>query len=528
MVGVLSSRLLGLVREVLQAFVAGTGAAADVLAVAFRGPNLVQNLLGEQALSAAFIPIYSRFLAEGRTLEARRFAGAVLGVLALTAAGLALGGIALARLLVAALAPGFADDPVRFETAVSAVRLVFPMTAVLVLSAWCLAVLNSHRRFFLPYFAPVLWNSSVVGALAWLATLEGAGSDVRRVVLVVSAAALVGGLLQFVVQLPATLRLVGGLDPRPSLEAPGMRPALRAFGPALLGRGVVQLSGWLDLFLASWLATGALAALSYAQRLHSLPLALFGTSFAVVELPEMSRLHGKEAERERRLAGSFAAASFLTVPAAIGLVGFGLPIVRAVYERGRFGSDAAWLVYAVLAAYACGLLPSVGSRLLQNVFLASGDTRTPAAVALGRVLLAAGVGAGAMLWLDRFLVHELVRSAASPGGEGDARAGAVGLAVGSALGAWLELWALHGLLVRRALPAALPWGRVGRATLLSLLAAVPTAALWWLLRSWAPILLAPALVGAFASVYLGVGIWRRLAEAKALVAQIGALLGRRD
>jgi putative peptidoglycan lipid II flippase len=304
-----------------------------------------------------------------------------------------------------------------------------------------------------------------------------------------------------------------------------MRPALRAFGPALLGRGVVQLSGWLDLFLASWLATGALAALSYAQRLHSLPLALFGTSFAVVELPELSRLSGQEAAGQRRLAGSFAAASFLTVPAAIGLLGFGFPIVRAVYERGRFGSDAAWLVYAVLAAYALGLLPSVASRLLQNVFLAGGDTRTPAAVAFCRVLLAAGSGAVAMLWLDQFLVTELVRATASPIGQG-ARAGAVGLAAGSALGAWLELWALHGLLARRAFPALLPWGRVARAAALSLLAALPTAALWWLLRGLPPIVLAPALVGTFASVYLGVAIWRRLAEARALVAQIGGLFRR--
>jgi putative peptidoglycan lipid II flippase len=398
------------------------------------------------------------------------------------------------------------------------------MTAVLVVSAWCLAVLNSHRRFFLPYFAPVLWNLSVVGALVWLATLGGAAAGVRDIVLVMSGAALVGGVLQFAVQLPATLRLVGRIDPRPSLDAPGVRQALRAFGPAVAGRGVAQLSGWLDLFLASWLATGALAALGYAQRLHALPLALFGTSFAVVELPELSRLREQDAAA-RRLAGSFAAAVFLTVPSAVGLLVFGFPIVRAVYERGRFDADASWLVYGVLGAYSLGLLPSVGSRLLQNVFLASGDTRTPAAIALVRVLLAAGAGALLMVWLDRFEVSEVLGVPASGSGAG-ARAGAVGLAVGSALGAWLELWALRRTLARRALAASLPWERAARAAGRSVLAAVPTALVWWLARAWHAITLAPLLVCVFAGVYLLVAVWRKEPEASAILDQIRALRRR--
>jgi putative peptidoglycan lipid II flippase len=285
------------------------------------------------------------------------------------------------------------------------------------------------------------------------------------------------------------------------------------------GRGVAQLSGWLDLFLASWLATGALAALGYAQRLHALPLALFGTSFAVVELPELSRLREQDAAA-RRLAGSFAAAVFLTVPSAVGLLAFGLPIVRAVYERGRFDIDASWLVYGVLGAYSLGLLPSVASRLLQNVFLASGDTRTPAAIALARVLLAAGGGALLMAWLDRFEVSEVLGVPASASGGAGARAGAIGLAAGSALGAWLEMWALRRTLARRALAASLPWERAARAAGRSVLAAAPTALVWWLGRAWHALALAPVLVCVFAGVYLLVAVWRREPEASAILDSI--------
>jgi putative peptidoglycan lipid II flippase len=527
MLGLFSSRVLGLVREVLLAFVGGAGAATDVLAVAFRGPNLVQNLLGEQALSASFVPVYSRLLAEGRAGEARRFAGAAFGILALTAASLALAGVVLARWLVIALAPGFHDDPVRFEAAIDSMRLIFPMTAVLVLSSWCLAVLTSHRRFFLPYFAPVLWNASLVGALVWLAARPGTAPGVRELVLIVSGAALAGGILQLALQLPAALRLVGGLDPRPSLAAPGVRPALRAFGPALLGRGVVQLSGWLDLILGSWLATGALAALNYAQRLHALPLALFGTSFAVVDLPELARMGDDQDAARRRVASSFAAAAFLTVPASVGLMLFGLPIVRAIYERGRFGSDASWLVYGVLAAYSAGLLPTVASRLRQNLFYAAGDTRTPAVVALGRVILAASSGALLMFWLDRFEISELVGLG---GGtiESGARAGAIGLAAGSALGAWFELWTLGYRLDRRyGVRAELPWARAAVAGALALGSSLPAFGVWLLAQPWPAVILGPTLVVVFASVYLGTGWGLRLPEARGFLDQVQALVGRR-
>jgi putative peptidoglycan lipid II flippase len=493
--GILASRLLGLVREVLVAALAGASVATDVLGVVLRGPNILQNLLGEQALSASFIPIYSRMLAEGRERDARRFAGAVFGLLALVAGTLAAALVLIAPAWVTLLAPGFRARPDAFPLAVAATRILLPMTAVLVLSAWCLAVLNSHRRFFLPYFAPVLWNVSLVVALGWLAIRVDRPSA-RVLVLTVAVAALVGGFLQFLVQLPLALRMNGGLKPRPALDAPGVRPAIRTFGPALLGRGSVQVSGWLDYVLASLLMEGAIAALLFAQRLYLLPVALFGTAIAVVELPELSRLDSARGGEEagRRVAGAIRQMGFLTVPSAVGFVGLGWLVVAALYQRGAFDVGATWLIYGVLACYALGLIASTTSRLLQNAFYASGDTATPALRGLLRVGVQVAVGGVLMVWLDRYRVAVLAgQETGSP-----LRLGAVGLAAGSVAGAWVELASLRralrrGAAARGAVAPALPWGRLASFAALATGASGIAGVLWWLAQDW-PILATAALV----------------------------------
>ncbi|MEX0820975.1 MAG: lipid II flippase MurJ, partial [Rhodothermales bacterium] len=313
--GILTSRILGFVRERAVAHFFGVGAHADVFQVAFRGPNLLQNLLGEGTISAAFIPIYSRLIEEGREEDAGRFAGAIFGLLLAVAAGLSLLGILLARPIVTVFTPGFLNDaalvasgelPInRFELAVQAVRIIFPMTGFLVLAAWCLGVLNSHRKFFLPYFAPVIWNVAIISALlATAAVLLGgqsggldgiwnfaAISTGQRNDLLFAAfyGALFGGLLQFAIQLPLVFRVLRGFRVSISTRIEGVREALRAFGPVVAGRGVYQLSSYLDIFLGSFLAAGAVSSLRYAQMLYILPVSLFGLSIAASELPELSR-----------------------------------------------------------------------------------------------------------------------------------------------------------------------------------------------------------------------------------------------
>src|SRR5690606_35787128 len=256
--GIFTSRIVGFVRERAFAHFFGVGVHADVLQVAFRLPNLLQNLLGEGTISAAFIPIYSRMLAEGREEDAGRFAGAIFGLLVVAALVLSAFGFVFAEPIVAIFTPGFLQDAARvaagtlpinrFEVAVQAVRIIFPMTGFLVLSAWCLGVLNSHRRFFLPYFAPVIWNMAIISALfvvGWVAldpdvsvwTLENVDLEARRRLLFAAFfGALLGGLLQFLVQLPLVLRVLKGFRVSISMRVEGVKAALRAFGPVVAGR----------------------------------------------------------------------------------------------------------------------------------------------------------------------------------------------------------------------------------------------------------------------------------------------------
>ena len=506
--GILSSRLVGFVRERVFAHYFGVGAYTDVLTTAFRGPNVLQVLLGEQSLSASFIPIYARLLEEGKEEEAGRFAGAIFGLLLAMAGALTLLGIFLARPLVAVFATGYLQDAAavaagemtvdRFELAVEAIRWVFPMTGVLVLSAWALGVLNSHRRFFLPYFAPVLWNATLIGVLVWAARREGATH--RSLVLAACIGALAGGFVQFAVQLPLVFRLLKGFRLSFSTRVVGVRKALRAFGPVVAGRGVVQLSLYLDHYLAALLAVGAVGAVRWGSFLYALPISLFGMSVAAAELPELSRMgSGAGGEMQTRVQDSLRQILFLVIPTTVGYLVFGFLLVGAVYRTGEFGALDQAQVALVLAGYTLGLPASTSSRLLQNLFFALGDTRTPAKVAGLRVAVAAAVGVGLMVWLDRFSVGELF---SLEEGSKALYLGAVGLALGSALGSWVEIVCLRHALHRRLDGFTLPLGPAVRMALLALAAAVPAALLWRWLPPAPWLLTAAAVVGLFAAIYL--------------------------
>ena len=227
-------------------------------------PNVLQNLLGEGTLSASFIPVYARLLEQGRKEEAGRFAGAIFALLIAVAGVLTLIGVALAPVLVSVFAAGFTGP--KHDLAVACTRIIFPMTGVLVLSAWALGILNSHCQFFVPYFAPVLWNVAIIATLL----LFGGRVSTAELTTMAAWGALVGGGLQFLVQLPWVLRLERSLRIHWDTKSEGVRTAIKNAGPAVMGRGVVQLSGWLDMVIASFLP-GAIAVLSYAQTLYLLP-----------------------------------------------------------------------------------------------------------------------------------------------------------------------------------------------------------------------------------------------------------------
>ncbi len=431
--GILLSRISGLIRERVFAHFFGASPVADAWKAALRLPNVLQNLLGEGTLSASFIPIYAELLEEGRERDAARFAGAALGLLTVAAGIMAILGILLAPWLVGFFFYGF--DPARQALTVDLVRILFPMTALLVISAWALGILNSHRRFFLSYVAPVAWNTAMilamaVGGLVWERSPE-------ELVRILAWGALVGGGLQLLVQLPLTLRLLSEFKPPLSTRIHGVREAIRNFLPVVAARGAVNLGGWLDYALAAFLTAGAVATLSYAQILFMLPISLFGMSVAASELPEISRArkhHQNRLATEVTQAGRRVA--YFLVPSTLGYLLLGDVIVSAIFETGAFGRDEVLVTWVILAAYALGMGASATSRLLSSAFYALRDTTTPARMAYIRVSLALVLGAILMFPLDRFRVGPL-------------GLGAAGLAAASAVAAWVELTLLRRRLRQR-------------------------------------------------------------------------------
>lgn len=432
--GIFVSRISGLIRERALAHFFGASPLADVWRAGFRLPNVLQILLGEGTLSASFIPIYSELLEDGRDREAARFAGAALGLLTVAAGVLGFAGILLAPVLVPVVFGGF--DPARQALTIDLVRILFPMTALLVLSAWALGILNSHRRFFLSYIAPVAWNAAIITVML----VGGLGFDLsgEALVLWTGWGALVGGGLQFGVQLPLVARLIGEFRPSVSLAVVGVREAIQNFIPVVAARGAQNIGGLLDVALASYLAAGAVATLGYAQILYLLPISLFGLSVAASELPELSRDRQRDNSKMGAHVGrAMERVAYFLIPATLAYLALGDVIAGALFQTGAFGRQEVLVTWAVLAAYALGMSASAVSRLLSSAFYALRDTRTPARIAYLRVGLALVIGASLMFPFDRV-------------GVGSLRLGAVGLALGASVAAWVE-WALLRRSLRKAI-----------------------------------------------------------------------------
>jgi putative peptidoglycan lipid II flippase len=520
--GILLSRIVGLVRERVVATYFGTGLHADVFSAGLRMPNVLQNLLGEGTLSASFIPVYSELLGQGRTKEAGRVAGAMFALLLGIAGVISLLGVALAPVLVSVFTPGFEGQ--RRELMISVVRIIFPMTGVLVLSAWSLGILNSHRKFFIAYFAPVLWNAAII------ATLVAFHSRVDLDALLMAAAwgALVGGFLQFGIQLPWVLQLERELRFNIGRSEPAFKEALRNAGPAIMGRGVVQLSTYVDMVLASLLAVGALARIRYAQTLYVLPVSLFGMSIAAAELPELSRERSRatEALRARAIAAARRLAFFI-VPSFIAFVLLGDVIVAGIYRAGRFGSADVTVVWLTLVAYSLGLFASTSTRVYQSTFFALRDTKTPARIAGLRVLTSAVAGAVLMTQFEPITIGSLTIPA---GLFGDVRVaglplGPVGLALGASLGAWLEWLLLRSRLARRVGAVGAGVSELSRMLMASLVAAALAYSLRAAIAHFHPLLMAMLIVAVFGAVYLAVSRLLGISEANVL---IDAALRRRS
>lgn len=433
--GILLSRLAGLVRESIFAHFLGNSAAADAFKAGFRIPNILQNLFGEGVLSASFIPVYSRLLGEGDEQAADLLAWAVGAAMALAVAIFVLLGVSAAPWMIDAIAPGFHGE--KRQLTIRLVEILFPGAGLLVMSAWCLGVLNSHHRFFASYAAPVGWNLAIIGALAWC----GPRTTQDRLAIDAAWASVAGAGLQIMLQLPQMLPLMGRmrLDFRRVREP--LRQVLRNFGPVVMGRGVAQISGYVDNLLASLLPTGAVAAISYAQILYILPVSLFGMSVAAAELPSMARLtaagdDGVGEVLRRRLDGGLRQIAFMIVPSCVAFILIGDRIVALLFQSGEFTRRDSLYVWATVAGMSIGMLAGARARLYISAFYALADTKTPFRYGLARVTLTFILG-----YLCAFPLPRAIGLAP--------RWGIVGLTASAGVASWVEYAMLRRELNRR-------------------------------------------------------------------------------
>ncbi|HEY2001260.1 MAG TPA: murein biosynthesis integral membrane protein MurJ [Acidobacteriaceae bacterium] len=476
--GILLSKIIGLIRERVFAYYFGNSMAADAFKAAFRIPNMLQNLFGEGVLSASFIPVYARLNAEERHEEATRTAAAIFAILVLVASVLVLLGVLFAPLLVDVIAYGFKDGT-RLLT-IQLVRILFPGAALLVLSAWCLGILNSHRRFLLSYTAPVVWNVAMIATLVWQGRslfthgITAASIAEPRLAVALAIGSVIGSALQFFVQVPSVLKLLSPLQWKATFRSEHVRTIVHNFFPVFISRGVVQLSAFVDQILASALPTGAVAALSYAQIINQLPVSLFGMAVSAAELPAMSAALGTPeqiaAKLRARLAAGLQQIAWFVVPSAVAFVVLGDVVVAAIYRTGRFDARAVTYVWSALAGSGVGLLAGTSGRLYSSAFYALRNTRTPLNFAVIRVALTLGLGYFFSKPLPQLLGI-------------DPRWGVAGLTFSAGLAAWLEYSLLRRAMNQRIGAVDYPASRILRLWLAAILA----AALCFLLHRHLPI-----------------------------------------
>jgi putative peptidoglycan lipid II flippase len=463
-IGVLLSRIAGLVRDSIFAHFLGDSATADAFKAGFRIPNILQNLFGEGVLSASFIPVYGKLLGEGDAETADMLAWGVGAIMTVGVTVLVAIGVLVTPYLIDVIAPGFEGD--KRDLTIQIVRILFPGAGLLVMSAWFLGVLNSHHKFFVSYTAPVAWNVAMIAALLYY----GPRRSQDGLAIAISWGSVVGSALQIAVQVPQTLALLRKHRIDFARVAVPLRAVFHNLTPVVISRGVVNLSTYIDNILASLLPTGAVAALNYGQLLYMMPISLFGYSVAASELPAMSRAAGAMPEQmsailRTRLNRGLRQIAFMVVPSSAAFLILGDVIVALIYQSGAFSHADAVYVWAVLAGSGVGLLAATMGRLYNSAFYALFDTRTPLRYALYRVGLTLALGYVCAMPLPHML--------------GIAQKwGVAGLTVSAGVAGWVEF-----ALLRRALNKRVGWTGLDRSYLAKLwVLALGAAAVGFLMK----------------------------------------------
>lgn len=447
--GILLSRLAGLIRNAAIAHYLGASAATDAFNVALKVPNFLQNLMGEGVLSAAFIPVYSRLLARGEEREADRVAGVFVSFLAIIVLAVVILGVIFTPVILGITVAGL--DPPVMEMAIRFTRIIFPGVGLLVLYAWALGVLNAHRQFFVGYVAPVLWSAAMIATLV-IFGMRLSGAALAHAL---AWGTLAGCVLQFAIEIPFVLRHARHLSFGFDRALEPVRTIFRNIIPVVGGRGVVQISGYVDTFIAAALPIGALSNFFYAQTIYMLPISVFGMSVAAAELPQMSGETGTgdevKAALRKRLDRGVRQVAFFVVPTLVAFILIGRVLVAALYERGKFDANTTLIVWYILAAASVGLLAATLGRLYSSAFYAMHDTRTPFRIALARVL-----GGAALALLFAFplrpMFPAIIRALGLPipdfPGATD-MIGVAGISAASAIAAWIEFILLRRGIRRR-------------------------------------------------------------------------------
>jgi len=503
--GIFLSRIAGLVRErAIAYFLGNESIQADAFRAALRIPNILQNLFGEGVLSASFIPVYARLVAQKEEDESGRVAGAILSLLALAVAVLVLAGVLATPWIIDLIVPGFKGE--KRELTIRLVRIVFPGVGLLVMSAWCLGILNSHRRFFLSYVSSVVWNGAIIAAF-----LLFRHADMSQLAVWAAWGSVAGSGLQVAMQLPVVLRLAPRLRLILTTTDENVRTVVRNFGPVFLSRGVNQLSAFVDQLLSSYLPTGAFSSLSVAQALYMLPVSLFGMSISAAELPAMSSTLGSDEQvattlRERILS-STKRVGFFVVPSAVAFIALGDVITAAIYQTGKFSHADSIRVWTVLAGSGVGLVASTVGRLYSSAYYALRDTRTPMRFAILRVALTTILGYVCSRPLPKLLGI-------------DPFWGAAGLTASAGFAAWVEF-----TLLRRGMNQKIGHGKFPTADFARLwLAAIIGAAVAWgvklALHPQRPWIAAMVILVPYGAVYLGCTVMMGVEQAGGLVRRV--------
>jgi putative peptidoglycan lipid II flippase len=383
----ITSRILGLTRETVMAYYFGAGDANDAFRVASRIPNLVRDLFAEGAMSAAFIPTFTRQLTLHGRERSWHLANSVINALLLVTGAVVLAGIVFADPLVRLYASDFSEVPGKIELTIYLARIVFPFLTLVAVAAVLMGMLNSLGHFFVPALSPAMFN--VAGILMAVTLIPLAPSIGVQPITIVAIATLVGGLAQLAIQWPPLVKEGFRYKPVLDFQDPGLRHVLLLMGPGTIGMAATQINVFVNTVLATSQGTGAVSWLDFAFRLMYLPIGLFGVSIATAATPAISRMVAEKdfARIRSTLANALGLMLFLNLPATVGLIVLARPIIAVIFEHGEFTASDTMATAAALQLYAVGLIGYSIVRIISPTFYALGRSRVPVIVSAASVVV---------------------------------------------------------------------------------------------------------------------------------------------